>query len=48
MFVLERDVEGTAGARFMLNRSAEALAVMCPTLLLRLLKKAARFEKTES
>jgi len=31
MRVLECDVEGTVGARFMLRRSAEALAMMCPT-----------------
>ena len=48
MRVLERDIEGTVGARFMLTRSAEAFAMMCPTLLLRLLKKPARLEKTES
>ncbi len=48
MCVRERDVEGTAGARFMLTRSAEAFAMMCPTLLLRLLKKAAGLEKTAS
>jgi hypothetical protein len=34
--VLLRDVEGTVGARFMLTRNAEALAMMCPTSLLRL------------
>ena len=48
MLVRARDVEGTVGAKFMLTRSAEAFAMMCLTLLLRLLKKAARLEKTES
>ena len=33
--------EGTVGTRFMLMRSAEAFAMMCPTLLLRPSKKAA-------
>ena len=31
-----------AGERFRLTRIADALATMCPILLLRLLKKAAR------
>ena len=51
MLVRARDVEGTVGAKFMLTRSAEAFAMMCPTILLillRLLKKAARLEKTAS
>ena len=48
MLVRARDIEGTVGAKFMLTRSAEAFAMMCPTLLLRLLKKAACLEKTES
>ena len=48
MLVRARDVDGTVGAKFMLTRSAEAFAMMCPTLLLRLLKKAARLEKTAS
>lgn len=39
---------GLRAARFMLTRSAEAFAMMCPTLLLRLLKKDARLEKTAS
>jgi len=42
--VLERDIEGTVGAKFML-RSAGAFAMMFQTLLLRLLKKAALLEK---
>ena len=33
MLVRARDVEGTVGAKFMLTRSAEAFAMMCPTLL---------------
>ena len=33
-----------AGERFKLTRIADALATMCPILLLRLLKKAALFE----
>ena len=37
---------GAEGWRLRLTRSAEALAIMCPTLFLRLLKKAARLEKT--
>ena len=37
---------GEEGWRLRLTRSAEALAIMCPTLFLRLLKKAARLEKT--
>ena len=37
--------EGAEGWRLRLTRSAEALAIMCPTLFLRLLKKAARLEK---
>ncbi len=40
--------EGTARERFRLTRIADALATMCPILLLRLLKKASRSEKTES
>jgi len=44
----EHDVEGTVGTRFILTTSAEAFAMMCPTLFLRLLKKAARSEKAES
>ncbi len=36
-----RGGEGTAGERFRLTRIADALATMCPILLLRLLKKAA-------
>ena len=32
-----------AGERFRLTRIADALATMCPILLLRLLKKAARW-----
>ena len=39
---------GGVGARLRLTRSAEAFAMMCPTLILRLLKKTARLEKTES
>jgi len=39
---------GDGGARFTLTRNAAAFAMMCPTLLLRLMKKAARLEKTES
>jgi hypothetical protein len=48
--VLEKTIadERTVGAKFMLTRSAQAFAMMCPTLLLRLLKKAARLEKTAS
>jgi len=37
--VCARDIGRTVGAKFMLTRSAEAFAMMCPTLLLRLLKK---------
>ncbi len=36
MLVRARDIEGTVGAKFMLTRSAESFAMMCPTLLLRL------------
>ncbi len=32
MRVCACDVEGTVGAKFMLTRSAEAFAMMCPTL----------------
>ena len=35
-----------AGERFRLTRIADALVTMCPILLLRLLKKAARLEWT--
>ncbi len=42
------DVKGTVGAKFMLTRSAEAFAMICLTLLVRLLKKAARLERTVS
>jgi len=38
-----RGAEGAEGARFSLTRSAVAFAMMYPTLLLRPLKKAARF-----
>ena len=44
MLVRARDVGRTVEAKFMLTRSAEAFAMMCPTILLRLLKKAARLE----
>jgi len=37
VLVRARDVERTVGAKFMLTRSVEAFAMMCPTLLLRLL-----------
>ena len=37
-------MEGREGARLRLTRSAVAFAMMCPTLLLRPLKKAARLE----
>ena len=43
-----RGREGAEGRRLRLTRSAEALAMMCPTLFLRPLKKAARLEKTKS
>jgi hypothetical protein len=39
---------GIEGARLRLTRSAVAFAMICPTLLLRPLKKAARLEKTWS
>ena len=39
---------GRDGERFRLTRIADALAMMCPILLLRLLKKAARLEWTAS
>ena len=42
----ERGGSGEEGWRLKLTLSAEALAMMCPTLFLRLLKKAARLEKT--
>ena len=48
MLVLGRAGDGTVGARLRLTGRAEAFAMMCPTLLLRLLKKAARLEKAES
>ena len=38
----ERGREGAEGWRLRLTLSAEALAMMCPTLFLRPLKKAAR------
>jgi len=48
VLVLGRAGDGTVGVRLRLTRRAEAFAMMCPTLLLRLLKKAARLEKTKS
>ena len=39
--------QGTEGARMRLTKRAVPLAMMCPTLFLRMLKKAARLEKTE-
>jgi len=39
-------VEGIEGARLRLTRSDVAFAMICPTLLLRPLKKAAPLEKT--
>jgi hypothetical protein len=44
--VRTRGVEGIEGARLRLTRSAVAFAMICLTLLLRPLKKAARLEKT--
>jgi hypothetical protein len=41
-----RGVEGIEGARLRLTRSAVTFAMICPTLLLRPLKKGARLEKT--
>jgi len=41
-----RGVEGIEGARLRLTRSAVAFAMICPTLLLRPLKKVALLEKT--
>ena len=38
MLVRARDVGRTVGAKFILTRSAEAFAMMCPTLLLYVLK----------
>ena len=44
---LRRGTEGTERRRLRLTLIAVALAMMCPTLVLRLLKKAARVAKTQ-
>ena len=41
-----RGIEDAEGRRLRLTRSAEALAMMCPTFFLRPWNKAARLEKT--